>query len=326
MHSTRRHGPRRRVVSGAVGKEACITSATTSAVSPVGALRAALSACATPVRRRCASAYRAGPELGDALAACRRLADHGLRATIGYAAKAREPHDAVAGAYAAALDALAEERFDAYVSVKLPAVGLDAGRFDMLVAAAARCGRRLHVDAVAPDAAEATWQLLAGADGAAALGTTLAGRWHRSPDDAGRAAELGLAVRVVKGQWGDPSGTDADPATGFLDVVDRLLGHHGVVGVATHDEPLLEEALRRLAGAGTPCEAELFLGLPFRGPARVARRLGVPLRVYVPYGDAGAPYGRGVLATRPAAAAWIAQDLLFGKEKTWRSIGPSTPP
>jgi proline dehydrogenase len=90
--------------------------------------------------------------------------------------------------------------------------------------------------------------------------------------------------------------------------------------VATHDVALLEESLRRLIKAGTPCTAELFFGLPFRAPALAARRLGVPLRVYVPYGAAGAPYAASDVAARPIAAWWLVQDLLLGKEKTWLSI------
>jgi proline dehydrogenase len=137
--------------------------------------------------------------------------------------------------------------------------------------------------------------------------------------------ELGLAVRVVKGQWPDPVDDVRDPAAGFLDVVDRLRGHAGGVAVATHDIPLLAESLRRLAAAGTPSKVELFYGLPFRDAALVARRAGAPVRVYVPYGHGGAPYGAADLASRPTVAWWLAQDLVLGKDKTWRSIRRTYP-
>lgn len=227
-------------------------------------------------------------------------------------------------AHISALEALAREDADCYVSVKLPPLGFDPQAFAELVAAAAASRRRLHADAVAPDLADATWRLLAGSAGAAPLGTTLAGRWRRSPHDVDRAGELGLAVRVVKGQWPDVGGDREDPARGFLRIVDRLADHPGMVAVATHDVPLLEEALSRLLSAGRSCEVELFYGLPFRGPALAARRLSVPVRMYVPYGDTGTPYRRDVLASRPSAALWIAQDLLYGEEKTWRSIRQAT--
>jgi proline dehydrogenase len=96
--------------------------------------------------------------------------------------------------------------------------------------------------------------------------------------------------------------------------------------VATHDSRLLAESLHRLTTAGTPCSAELFLGLPFRAPAATARRFGVPIRIYVPYGRAAAPYGLGDLHRNPAVARWLIEDLLLGKEKMWRSIRRSCAP
>ena len=144
-------------------------------------------------------------------------------------------------------------------------------------------------------------------------------RWSRSVDDAARASELGCAVRVVKGQWADRNG-GVEPSRGFLEVVDRLCGHPGIVAVATHDVALLTESLRRLVRAGTRCELELFTGLPFRAAAAAAARIGVPTRVYVPYGHAGAPYRGADLAAHPTRARWLVEDLLLGPDKTWRSV------
>jgi proline dehydrogenase len=273
-----------------------------------------------PLRRRRASAYRAGPGLHEALDVCRRLAAYGLASTIGYGATPQESPRAVADAYLEAFDRLSAEAVDCYVSAKLSAIGFDAALFAELEAAAAQSQRRLHVDALAPQTAEATWVLLEGAPRGGRVGTTLPGRWPRSADDTSRAARLGLAVRIVKGQWADSSGNGDRAAEGFLQIVDRLRGHPHPVAVATHDARLLSESLRRLNETETPCEAELLYGLPFRAPALSARRAGVPIRVYVPYGDAGAPYGCADLVHNPAAAWWLVQDLLLGKSKIWRGI------
>ena len=153
-----------------------------------------------------------------------------------------------------------------------------------------------------------------------ALGVALPGRWRRSVQDAARALDLGLVVRVVKGQWADTVDDAVDPAAGFLDVIDALCASKNLVIVATHDLGLLEESVRRLTATRTPCEVELLLGLPFGPPARVARRLGVPIRLYVPFGRTGAAYGVGELVRRPVTAWWLVQDLLLGKDKTWQSI------
>jgi proline dehydrogenase len=242
-----------------------------------------------------------------------------MASAVGYSAPAGEPPREVAGRHLRAFEALAAADLDAYVSVKLPALDFDARLFAELASAAAQSGRRLHVDAVAPSTADATWRLLERAPSAEWLGTALPARWRRSAGDAARAAELGLAVRLVKGQWAD-EGRPVDAADALLELVDRVRGHTAGVAVATHAPDLLAESLRRLQASGTRCEAELFYGLPFRAPVRVARDLGAPLRIYVAYGDVGAPYGVGDVIRNRAAAWWLAQDLLFGEDKTWRDV------
>jgi proline dehydrogenase len=277
------------------------------------------------LRLRRASAYGAGPGLDQALDVCRRLAADGIASAIGYSASPGESARAVADVHLAAFDRLAAEGLDCYVSVKVTSLEFNAALLAELTTAAAQSGRRLHVDAMRPETADPTMLLLENAPHPGPLGTTLPGRWRRTLEDCSRAIELGLSLRVVKGHWADDLGGSVDPTRGFLEVVDRLSGYEGGVAVATHNVRLLRESLRRLTMSGTQCEAELFLGMPFRGPAMAAREFGVPVRVYVPYGDAWASYGLRDLVGHPATAWWLVQDLLFGREKTWRSIRRSRP-
>jgi proline dehydrogenase len=272
------------------------------------------------LRRRRAAAYHAGPGLDDALAACRRLAADRIPFAVGYSAAPEESARTAADVHHRAFEALAAADLDGYVSVKLSELAFDPALLGELDAAAARTQRRLHIDALAPETVDDTWQLLERMPRAGALGMSFPGRWRRSADDAARAAELGCAVRVVKGQWAHGAGGDVDPSEGFLRVIDRLRGHRGGVAVATHDVGLLTESVRRLTTSGTPCEVELLYGLPFRAPAVAARRLGVVARLYVPYGTVGATYGITDLRRRPVTAWWLVQDLLLGKDKTWQSI------
>jgi proline dehydrogenase len=282
--------------------------------------RGAGSAWLDPIKRRRASAYVAGPTLDDAIAAARRLATDGIPVALGYSASPDQSPRAAADVHLGAFERLASDAIDGYVSVKLSALDFDPALFGELEAAAKRAGRRLHLDALAPEVAGDMWALVEDAADPGALGIALPGRWRRSVDDARRALDLGLVVRVVKGQWADTVDAGVDAATGFLRVVDAMCGSKNLVVVATHDVPLLEESLRRLTAARTPCEAELLVGLPFAPPARAARRLGLPVGLYVPYGSTGAAYGVGDLIRKPATAWWLAQDLLLGKDKTWQSI------
>jgi proline dehydrogenase len=282
--------------------------------------RGAGSAWLDLARRRRASAYIAGPGLDDALAASRRLAADGVPVALGYSAPPDMSARAATDVHVGAFHGMARDATDGYVSVKLSAVHFDPALLGELEAAAQQSERRLHIDALGPDTVDRTWELVEGVADPGALGIALPGRFHRSVEDARRALDLGLVVRVVKGQWADPDDPNLDSAAGFLKVVDAVAGSKNLVAVATHDIPLMEESVRRLTAARTPCEVELLLGLPFAAPARTARRLGVPVRLYVPYGETGAAYGVGELVRNPATAWWLVQDLLLGKDKTWQSI------
>jgi len=273
------------------------------------------------LRRRRAAPYGAGPDLDDALDACRRLAAYGMCSTVGYSALPGETPRAVADVHLAAFDRLSGDELDCVVAVKLSALHFDPGLFDELAAAAAASRRVLHIDALAPDTVDATWLLLERAAPRGHLGATLPGRWARSVDDASRLAGLGLPVRVVKGQWPETTdGGGVDPADGFARVVERLCGSAESVAIATHDADLLDGSLRRLMDNGTACSAELLFGLPFRRPVLTARRLGVPVRAYVPFGHRGATYGIRDVPRHPAAARWLLEDLLLGGDKTWRGV------
>jgi proline dehydrogenase len=103
-----------------------------------------------------------------------------------------------------------------------------------------------------------------------------------------------------------------DMRRGFLNVIDGLAGRGCFVAVASHDIPLAEESLRRLLSAGTPCELELLYGLPRRGPIKMARKLGVSVRFYVPQGTAWLPYLLKQARNNPHVLAWFARDFLRG--------------
>jgi proline dehydrogenase len=270
------------------------------------------------LRRRRLAPYGAGPGVDQAVAVCLRLARSGLGSTIGYAAKADETPRQVADIVQASFERLAAEGLDCYVSVKLSRLGFDPALVGELRAVAARSGRRLHFDALGPDSVDPTLALLEGAgDGPGLLGGTLPGRWQRSVDDCARYTALGLRLRVVKGQWAGGGSPDAELEAGFLRVIDRLAGYQGGVAVATHNAALLQSALGKLVGAKSPSEVELFLGMPYSRPAAIARDHGVPVRIYVPFGDTGAPYSLASLRSNPGAAAWLVEDLALGSRKRW---------
>ena len=277
------------------------------------ALRRMLRACWVPLAARAARGYVAGPGLSDALETAGRLSRQGFTGTVCYWNGDDDSPRRIADECVSALAGLAGEGLNCSLSVKAPPLGFARHLFAEIVGAAREGGLAVHFDSLAPDACDDTFALIAEVLASyPRLGCTLPGRWRRSLRDADLAVDLRLSVRVVKGQWADPDAPDLDLRAGFLAVIDRLAGRASHVGVATHDAPLAREALRRLRGAGTPCELQLLLGLPAGPSLREAAAAEVPVRFYVPYGLAYLPYALSRALHNPRMVWWVVRDLLRG--------------
>jgi proline dehydrogenase len=271
-----------------------------------------------PILQIAARSYISGPRAQDAARIGRSLAARGIWSTMCYWDSGNDLPRAVADEYLAALAVLPEAGPDSYLSIKAPALDYRRDLLAEIVERAYTDRIRVHFDSLDVGTAERTFDLIAVLRASYPnLGCTLPGRWLRSVEDAVRAAELELAVRVVKGQWAATESQGLDPGTGFLQVVEALAGRARRVAIATHDAGLARQALCRLREAGTPCELELLYGLPVHGPMAVADALGIPVRVYVPYGTAWLPYALNHAKKNPRVFWWILKDAV--------RIGPRLP-
>jgi len=254
--------------------------------------------------------YYVGPELEDALEVCRRITTAHVATTLCYwKTEDATPQD-VAAAYIRAMEALKEEKGNAYLSIKAPDFQFDRTCFSQILESSRKNGVQLHFDSLGPETADATMMLVAEAlPQHPGIGITLPGRWRRSMADADRAVERKLSVRVVKGQWADGVKSDMDAREGFLAVIDRLAGRARYVAVATHDPSLAQEALERLLKTRTPCGVELLYGLPVKPVLQVARTAGVGVRLYLPYGHGWLPYSISQVYDNPRILWWVIRDL-----------------
>ena len=272
-----------------------------------------LRAAATPILHAASRAYVPGPHLDDALAWARHAQQHGVSTTIGYFNADDESPERVMQASRAAIAPLAALQPRGYLSVKAPALGYEHALLADLALLARQHDLLLHFDSHAPETADAPLQALERLrDPALRLGLSVPGRWQRSVADAEWALQRGVRVRVVKGQWACPQLPHRDPVEGFLAVVDRLAGRAAEVAVATHDAPLARAALRHLRRGGTACELELLPGLPRRAVLAVAEELHVPVRLYVPFGQAWLPYALGQVVRHPQLLWRTMRDCLAG--------------
>lgn len=263
-----------------------------------------------------------GPGAASVAAACARIEARGMATTFSYFPCARDTDpDATADAMLAACALLGEMREPAggpgrYVSLKAPPLDFDAARALSLAEAAAHAGMPVLFDAVTPAQAEATLALAGKlAERFPGTGAVLPARWRRSMADAAEWRDAPARLRIVKGEWADPEWPDCDAHEAFLALVGRLAGRTATVAVATHDPALAERALALLQAAGTPCELEQLRGLPRRRTTAVAQRMGVPVRLYLPFGPGWWSYAIDKAIDRPYLPAWWLRDILGAPDR-----------
>lgn len=276
--------------------------------------------------QRVSAPYIAGPTLEDARATVARLNAEGKMATIdvlGEEVTRPAEAEAVASSYHAVLDAIAADRADANVSVKLTALGLEIdvdlcrSLLATVVADAAARGIFVRIDmehsAVTDDTLRLYRELREA--GRENVGIVLQSYLRRTLGDVGDLVDLRPNVRLCKGIYVEPHGI-AFPGRqqirdNFLLVLDALLEGGSYVGIATHDEWLIERSLQRVEGMERDAyELQMLLGVR-EDRARQLVAAGHRLRVYVPYGERWYEYSLRRLQENPAVAGMVAKATLL---------------
>ena len=285
-----------------------------------------LPAVPKPVVRRISERYIAGEELADAVRVVRGLNGEGKLATVDVLGEEIANADearAIADAYRDALDVFDREQLDSNISVKPTALGLKLGydvcreNLEELVTHAAGRGF-VRIDMEDASTTDDTLRLYrelraAGHDN---VGVVLQARLKRTIEDVRALAELKPNIRLCKGIYlerPEIAYRDFDAVrANFVQALEELWNGGSYVGVATHDEYLLEQAQREAALRGLgreDFEFQMLLGVrPALGDALV--RQGHRLRIYTPFGRDWYEYSLRRLQENPRIAGYIAADTV----------------
>jgi proline dehydrogenase len=277
------------------------------------------------VVRRVAAPYIAGETLDDARRVVSELNALDISATVdvlGEDVSRPEEAEAMARAYHEALEAIARDRLDANVSIKLTGFGLEVDRglcrslVATLVEDAAAHATFVRIDmedSSTTDDALGLYRSLR-EEGHDNVGIVVQAALRRSLDDIASLADLRPSVRLCKGIYVEPASVAfREPDVirrSFVACLDALLQAGCRVAVATHDEWLIGQALERVAGLGDDAyELQMLLGVR-AGRGRELVAAGHPLRVYVPYGRRWYEYSLRRLQENPQVAGYVARDML----------------
>jgi proline dehydrogenase len=291
------------------------------------AIVSALPAVPKPIVRRISQRYIAGERVEDACRVVKELNAAGKMATIDVLGEEiTTPEEArhIAYAYDDVFRAIDEQGLDANVSVKLTGLGLKLGRdvarqnLERTVRGAAERGNFVRIDMEDSSCTDDTLALYRQlrAEGLDNVGIVLQAYLRRTLEDIESLTDLTPNVRLCKGIYVEPlkiAYQDFDQVrANFVRALEALLAGGSYVGIATHDEWLLQEGARLVKKHGREAgeyEFQMLLGVREKRADQLVDD-GHRLRIYVPYGEQWYAYSLRRLQENPKIAGYIASDTL----------------
>ena len=272
-----------------------------------------------------AGRFVAGETLDECIAVLRRLNGQGLAANttlLGEGVLEPSETESVVAAYREVIDRIAAEELQANVALKLTHLGLEIDEelaFENLRRLLEQ-GSFIRVDMEQSQFVDATLRIYrrlreAGFDN---VGTVLQAYLFRTPDDLDSLLELAPNLRLVKGAYLEPESiayprkTDVDAV--YARLMERMLTRSGHTAIATHDESLIERAIRYAdehAIDPDRFEFQMLYGVRPNLQLRLARR-GYKVLVATPYGPEWYPYLMRRLGERPANLLFFVKNTLRG--------------
>ena len=286
-----------------------------------------LPAVPKPVVQKLSSHYIAGSELSDACRVVKELNDDRKMATIDVLGEEIHNADearAIVAEYRRVFETIEREGLDSNVSVKPTALGLKLDyplareNLEAVVRHAAESGNFVRIDMEDSTTTDATLRIYRELRGAGLdnVGVVLQASLRRTVDDVTSLADLRPSVRLCKGIYVEPPTIqfrdyEAVRAS-FVKALDALLETGAYVGIATHDEYLIDAGRRLVVEHGLrrdQYEFQMLLGVrPWLGDGLVQQ--GHRLRIYVPFGQQWYAYSLRRLQENPKIAGYIAVDTV----------------
>jgi proline dehydrogenase len=281
---------------------------------------------AVPLTRHVVDRFVAGDDVGDALAASRRLVAAGLLASIdrlGEATTEPEAANSTAQAYVWLLKQLADAGLAEFceVSLKLSSLGQSLGADGDRIAlehahgictAARDAGTTVTVDMEDHTTTDATLSAVRELrKDFATVGAVLQASLLRTEADCHDLAGEGSRIRLCKGAYREPASVAhqerSDIDLNYVRCLRILMRGKGYPMVATHDPRLIAVTGVMAVQAGRAkgdYEYQMLFGVRPDEQRRLASR-GEKIRVYLPYGTQSYPYLMRRLAERPANLAFF---------------------
>jgi len=274
-----------------------------------------------------AKSYIAGSTLYDAVKVTRDLNKNGMMATVdvlGEFIKTKEEAIFYKNECIKILDVISKEGLDANLSLKPTQMGLNIDKefafenIREIVAHAKELDNFVRIDMEDTPYTDDTLEFFRRLreEFAGHVGTVLQSYLRRTPKDIENLSDGILNFRLCKGIYNEPRKyAYKDPYIvnqNYIYSLEKLFQKKAYVGIATHDEKLVFEALRLIEKYGLKrdeYEFQMLLGVD-EELREIIVSAGHRLRVYVPYGKDWLPYSRRRLKENPNIARHALKQFL----------------
>ena len=286
-----------------------------------------LPAVPKPVVRRFSSRYIAGDSLDDAVRVARKLNHKGCMVTLdvlGEHLRTREDAELATEQYLLVLDTIAHEKLDSNISIKLTQFGLKLDfdfclkNMSMLIKRARELKNFVRIDMEDTSCTTDTlrmYDLLRREF--SNVGVVVQAYLRRTLADVRDLMKNGVQTnfRLCKGIYVEPREMAfKDPNlinNNFTMVLSEMLRHSAYVGIATHDERLVWDAMRlvdELKVPKTSYEFQMLLGVDEQ-LRDIILAAGHRLRIYAPFGEQWYAYSVRRLKENPQIAGHVIKNL-----------------
>jgi len=276
--------------------------------------------------RRISRRFIAGESTTEAIELARRLGANGIRSTmdiLGEHVESHAPAQAYTRLYLELIERQAAADVDRNVSVKLSQLGLTIDRdfclanLRALAELAAESGGKVRIDMEDSGWTDDTlWVYRRLRADQTNVGIVLQAYLHRTLGDVEELLPLRPDYRLCKGiyvETPERAIQDAEKIReNFLAVLEAMWDGGSFVGIATHDQRLVDLILERIARRGLGPERyefQMLLGVQERLRDRLVGA-GHPLRIYLPFGRDWYAYSLRRLQENPSVAGHVFRSLL----------------
>jgi len=283
------------------------------------------------IGRRVSGRFVAGTEIADAVRVTQAVNRAGMGVTIdNLGENVTNPEEARHSAqlYAQILDAIAANRLNANISLKLTHMGLDVDEklareiVSGLVAKGSSMTPKnfVRVDMEGSPYTQRTLdfvhELHRMPGNGNNVGTVIQAYLKRSESDIEKLLAEKIRIRLCKGAYKEPAAiafeSKADVDANYVKLMKILMKSDVYHGLATHDETIIRQAqafATREKIARDSFEFQMLYGIR-RDLQQSLVRDGWRMRVYIPFGTEWYPYFMRRLGERPANVFFIARNLL----------------